>query len=660
MARIFLGLLGGFRARQTGGDELLFPTRKSRMLCAYLAMPVGEPRPRERLAGLLWSERADEQARGSLRNALTTVRRVLGADAIRVESDQVALVPSVVSCDVDRFMVATAQGTAESLRQAYEIYRGPLLDGLPEGEEPFDDWLRNERARIDKVAHQALSSLLDSHVVAGEAAAGLDVGNRLISIDPLHEATYRTVMELHTEIGERAQALRIYEDLRRLLANEVGVEPDADTRALADEIRTHAKKPASAPKRVAPADTAGPEKVSATPIDRPSIAVLPFASLGGDDEAFADGIVEEITAALSRVRSFFVIARNSAVTFKDTDLPTSKIAERLGVRYLLTGSVRRGAGRLRIATQLIEADTADHLWSERFEGGDQDIFDLQDRITEEVVGILQPTILAAEVGRARRKRPDNLQAYDIVHRAFPHIWAMTEEDNKTALEMLRKAIALDPNYALAYALISWCHAQNITYNWTGDIVTAKERALERAHEAFRLDLSDPMVLAMLATAESLVRDHDSARVHIDRALRIDPNSAWAWMRSGWIHCYQGNFETSIEHFERAWRLSPYDPLNFNLCFGIGLSHFALGHDEKAASLIERGLLENPDAVWANRPLVAVYAWLDRMDDAKAATERVLARYPDVTVSKIMDSIPHQAPVMVERYTKGLVMGGFPQ
>ena len=664
MARINIDLLGNFRVRLEDGYEQLFPTKKARMLCAYLALPCGTTHSRERLASLFWDDRADEQARGSLRTALTAIRRLLGGDALIVDRDLVALNPAVVKTDIEQFSARIADGSADALQTALDLYRGRLLDDASDGGAEIDDWLRLERDRVNEQAIGGFTRLLTHYIDQRNYAAALEVGRTLLTIDPLQEQTHRLMMRLYAEHGQRGLALRQYDDISRILAQELGIEPDTETRNLAYQIRveTDGRDHATLHQADGQAgDVVDDDAPPAPPIDRPSIAVLSFTTLGQDDQdSFADGIVEEITAALSRVRSFFVIARNSAATFKGSELPVSKIAERLGVRYLLTGSIRRAGGRLRISTQLLDAVSAEQLWTEQFEGGDQDIFDLQDRITEEVVGILQPTILAAEVKRARRKRPDNLHAYDLVHRAFPHVWTMTFEDNQTALKLLKQAIELDPSYALAYALISWCHAQNITYNWTGDIAPAKERAVARAREAFQLDNTDPLVLTTLATAESLTGDHDIARVHVDRALQIDRNSAWAWMRSAWIHCYDGNFEQSIEHFERAWRLSPFDPLNFNLCFGIGLAHFALGQDEKAAKLIEQGLLENPGAVWANWPLVAIYAWLDQLDNAQAATERVLARYPGLTVSKIMDSIPHRAPVMLERYTAGLIKAGFPQ
>lgn len=666
MARINIDLLGNFRVCLEDGYELLFPTKKARMLCAYLALPCGTTHSRERLAALFWGDRADEQARGSLRTALTAIRRLLGADALMIEKDQVALDPAIVTTDVLQLSEHIADGSSEALQAALDLYRGQLLDDAADAGTDIDDWLRRERDRFTEMMMGGFTRLLSQHIEQGSYAAALEAGRTLLTIDPLQEQTHRLMMRLFAEHGQRGLALRQYDDVSRILAQELGIEPDSETRDLAHQIRVETNGRSTGPaasqeEQVASTQLEETDTSPAPPVDRPSIAVLPFATMGHDDhDYFADGIVEEITAALSRVRAFFVIARNSSMTFQGSELPVSKIAERLGVRYLLTGSLRRAGGRLRISTQLLDAVSAEQLWADQFEGGDQDIFDLQDRITEEVVGILQPTIMAAEVKRARRKRPDSLQAYDMVHRAFPHVWAMTFEDNQTALKLLRQAIELDPSYALACALRAWCHAQNITYNWTGDIVLAKERALSRAREAFQLDNSDPLVLTTLATAESLTGDHDIARVHIDRALQIDRNSAWAWMRSGWIHCYDGNFEKSIEDFEHAWRLSPFDPLNFNLCFGIGLSHFALGRDEKAAKLIEQGLLENPGAVWANRPLVAIYASLDQMDNAQAATDRVLARYPDLTIAKIMESIPHRAPVMLERYIAGLRKAGFPE
>ncbi len=631
------------------------------MLCAYLALPSGGAYPRERLAHLFWGDRADEQARGSLRNALASIRRLLGHDVLNVSQDSIAFDPQTVDVDAERFATLIEENTPDSLAQAAALYRGSLLEGYSDNSDEFDAWLRRERQRLDDVALSGFTSLLRRHVESKAYQEGLEIGRLLLAVDPMQEETHRLLMRLYADHDQQPLALRQYEDVARLLANELGIEPSAATQALARQIRSGREAPDSdAPASDKPMLENDVAK-AVLPVDRPSLAVLPFAALGHDDQDhFADGVVEEITAAFSRVRSLFVIARNSALAFRDTQDSVSAISEKLGVRYLLTGSVRRAAGRIRIATQLLDAESSEQLWTEQFEGGDTDIFDLQDRITEEVVGILQPTILAAEIRRARRKRPESLQAYDMVHRSFPHLWEMTFEDNQKAQDLLSEAIRLDPTYALAHALLSWAHAQNITYNWTGDIAPAKEKALSMAREAFRLDSGDPMVLAMLSTAESLAGDNDIARVHIDRALSIDRNSAWAWMRSGYIHCYDGLFERAIENFERAWRLSPFDPLNFNLCFGMGLSFFGLGQFEKAAKLIEQGLLENPSAVWANRPLVAIYAWMDEQDKADAATERVLARYPDLTVSKIMNSIPHRNPVMAERYTQGLIKAGFPQ
>ncbi len=662
MAKVFIGLLGGFRARQTGGDDIAFTTRKSRLLLAFLAMPAGEPHSRERLSALLWGDRGEEQARGSLRNALTSLRRAVGADAIRVDKDMIFLDPRLVEVDVARLESLLRQGAEASLAEARQRYRGRLLEGFSDGEGEFDDWLRTERARIDDLVVRGFYKLLDHYVAIGAHGDAVATARAILSIDPLQEAVYRQLMRLHADYDERPQALRVFDELTRVLASELAVEPDAESRALAEVIRENRPTASAAP----PPETAIEPPAAAKPADapsdasaRPSIAVLSFETLGSaDQDYFADGIVEEITAALSRVRTFFVNARSSAMSFRNSGLPAAAVADKLGVRYLLTGTVRRSRERVRLGAQLIEASTGRHLWSDQFEGNIGDVFDLQDRITEEVVGILQPTILAAEIARARRKRPENLRAYDLVLRAFPHCWALKEDDNARALDLLREAIRLDPGYALAYALISWCHAQSITYNWTGDIQPAKERALARAREAFELDNGDPLVLSMLGTAESLAADHAMARIHIDRALSLDRNSAWAWLRSGWINTYVGRFERAIEDFERSWRLSPYDPLNFNLCFGMGLAHFGLEKYEKALRFIEQGLLENPTAIWARRPLAAFHAVHGHKEEAARAVAAILERHPHLTAGKIIESLPHRDPGLVRRYYDALVLAGF--
>jgi len=216
--------------------------------------------------------------------------------------------------------------------------------------------------------------------------------------------------------------------------------------------------------------------------EKPSVAVLPFANMSDDpaQDYFADGVVEEITSALSRVRSLFVIARNSAFVYKARPASAQQIGRELGVRYLIEGSVRKAGERVRITAQLIDAATQNHLWADRYEGALSDIFDLQDRFTESVVGAIQPSILAAEIERARRKRPESLVAHDYVLRAFPMVWSFSEHQNDSAMALLDRAISIEPTYALALSLSAWCHAQRAVYNWTDRLGEAREAALHLA------------------------------------------------------------------------------------------------------------------------------------------------------------------------------------
>jgi TolB-like protein len=260
------------------------------------------------------------------------------------------------------------------------------------------------------------------------------------------------------------------------------------------------------------AELAGTEGVDPTPIpvapfhpalpDKPSIAVLPFSTMSSEpgQEYLADGIVEAITAALSRIRTFFVIARNSALAYKGQTTNVRDVGRQLGVAYVLEGSVQKAGPRIRISVQLAETEGGANVWTGRHDGTLEDIFELQDRITEQVAGALQPSIRVAEIERSRRKRPQDLGAYDYAMRAMPHVWVLEKDESSRALELLDKALQIDPEYPLALSLASWCHAQRSVYTWVADIDESQARALTLAERAAELSGEDPLILAVLGAA----------------------------------------------------------------------------------------------------------------------------------------------------------------
>ena len=400
---------------------------------------------------------------------------------------------------------------------------------------------------------------------------------------------------------------------------------------------------------------------SALPIpDKPSIAVLPFDSLSADpDQAYlADGIVEAITAELSRIRSFFVIARNSAFAYKGRAVNVRDIGSELGVAYLLEGSVQKAGNRIRIIVQLIETEGGAHVWTARHDGTIDDIFDLQDRITEQVAGALQPSIRIAEIERSRRKRPQDLGAYDYTMRSMPHVWALEKEESAKALELLDKALAIDPEYPLALSLAGWCHAQRSVYNWADDIAGSQALARTLAERAAELSGDDPLILAVLGAVHTFVRNYGTARVLLERALVLDPNAAWAWSRLGWLENYSDRPERALENFERALRLSPLDPMNFNNYVGMGCAHEVAQDYDKAAARYRRALEERPHATWIYRNLASTLAGAGRMEEAREAYAQMMRSYPSLTVSKYRQAMVFSAPAL-DRMVDNLRKLGLP-
>jgi TolB-like protein len=379
-----------------------------------------------------------------------------------------------------------------------------------------------------------------------------------------------------------------------------------------------------------------PAKRLALP-DKPSIAVLAFQNMSGDPEQeyFADGVVEEIITGLSRIKWLFVIARNSSFIYKGKAVDVRQVGRELGVRYVLEGSVRKAGDRVRITAQLLEAETGAHLWADRYEGKLKDVFDLQDQITEKVVGVVEPSLQQSEIERSKRKRPENLDAYDLYLRALPHMMSMIPADARIAEEFLDDALKLDPNYAAAHALISWCH--EICYIRGGRDEADKTAGLQHARAAIASGTDDATALAVAAFALGILsKDYKTAVSVIERALSLNPSSAAAHYWGAIIHASSGNFAAVTAHANRALRLSPFDPLAF--LAHIALGHVALveGHYDEAASHYAKAVLASPRFSIAYFCQAIALALAGRVEEAGPIVRQLLELNPSFRSSKVFD------------------------
>jgi adenylate cyclase len=398
--------------------------------------------------------------------------------------------------------------------------------------------------------------------------------------------------------------------------------------------------------------------------DKPSIAVLPFANLSDDrdQEYFADGMVEEIITALSHFPRLFVIARNSSFTYKGRQgIDVRQVGRELGVRYVLEGSVRRAGERVRIAGQLIDASTGAHLWADRFDGVLADIFDLQDTVARSVVGAIGPRLMSAEVERAQRKRAASLDAYDLYLRALPHYSAMTREGSDAALGLLGQALAIDPDYAVAAGLASWCYTMRISQAWQADAQTERSAGIELGHCAIAKGPNDPEALAMGGFAIAFFGDGTRAGLAaIERAIELNPNSAQALIHAGFVHCHLGEAAAAITMFERAMRLSPRDPTMFRTYAGLSFAHFFQERFEDSMLWARRALDEKQNYLPPLRFLAAALGHLGRIDEARAVIARLRALVPDETITSYAAWTPFRSSGRLPLILEGLRRAGLPE
>ena len=408
---------------------------------------------------------------------------------------------------------------------------------------------------------------------------------------------------------------------------------------------------------------------TATPVpaltlpEKPSIAVLPFQNMSADPEQeyFADGMVEDIITALSRMRWLFVIARNSSFTYKGQHVDVKQVGRELGVRYVLEGSVRKAANRVRITGQLIDASTGAHLWGDRFDGTLENIFDLQDQITTSVVGAIAPTLEHVEIERAKRKPTESLDAYDYFLRGMAKVHQWARAANDEALRLFSKAIELDPDFASAYGMAAWCYVWRKINGWMIDSAQEIAEGARLAKRAVELGKDDAVALSRGGHALAwFVRDLDVAAACLDRALVLNPNLAVAWHLSGWIRAYRGELDLAIEHHMRGIRLSPLDPALFNMHGGVAFAHFLAGRYDEATSWGQKALQEGPNYPTTNRILAASYALAERLSEAQQAMARLRQLDPALKVSNLSDVIPVRHAEDLTKFAEGLRKAGLPE
>ena len=457
----------------------------------------------------------------------------------------------------------------------------------------------------------------------------------------------------------------ISDDAHRQIRGKVNVAFDdmgsQSLKNIADPMRAWRVRIAYEAASTVPSGSSPAEQALVLP-DKPSIAVLPFENMSGDPEQeyFADGIVEDIITALSRIRWLFVTARNSSFTYKGKSVDIKHVGRELGVRYVLEGSVRKANNRIRITGQLIDATSGNHIWAERFEGGFEDVFQLQDQVTESVVGAIAPKLEQAEIERSRRKPTENLQAYDYYLRGVSCLYKYSKEANEQGLKLFLKAVEIDPDFAAAFAQAANCYVQRKANSWSVDRKSDAQQAGLFARKALEQAKDDPIVLANSGMALAYVTGHlEEGAAYLKKATNLDANLALGWYYRGLTSIYLGE-AGAIEHFQQAIRLSPLDPRIFVSFNGLAYSYFFAGNYDEASVWADKAQRESPNHLFSHRIAMACQAMSGRVEEAREACSRVMKMDPTQRISNIRDRQPFRRDADVARLAEGFWIAGMPE
>ena len=616
MPQCHLNLFGGWSLTGPDGTDLALPTRKDRQLLAYLAMQGGRPQSREKLATLLWADRAEEQARDSLRQCLAALRRAfraVGVDPLVANRSNASLDRAILLTDVMTF-VEGCIGSAPSAVLA-DLYRGPFLEGLDAATPEFERWVSQERQRLAKLAEQLVSTASISVLPPNDSEAALQLGQRLLAEDTTLESVYRATMRLYGARGDRVAALKVYATCRDTLRNELGVEPDHETERLYRDILTDG--------------TGGPQTAVKALVDaapqKPSIAIIPFANLTGQDRLnfLCEGLAEDVSTGLGRFRSMFVIDRYSAATVAAATSDTIEIGKRLGAAALVQGSIQATASRLRITVRLVDSATRAQTWSDVFDCAIGDAPGIPDQIVSAIIATVHNRAELA-VADGSRGTP-SMAAYESTMRGIKHLRGYAADDNEKAMALFRAALTVEPNYALAQAYLAF--AEVVVNNYDDAPKSLLIDCKTRIDQALAIEPDDGRICWLLAHLHSYLREFEEEKLQLERALALNPNDANARATYGIALANLGQYDEGVSHIREAMRLNPFHPEWYWLALG-GLFLAA----RRYADAIEAYKRRTRPQVWVLSRLAVCNAHMGRIADAQELAQRILEQNPTFRIS----------------------------
>ncbi len=670
MSRLSIKLFGRLQVVGPDGAPLVVAGAKQQALLACLALNMSQPPSRNKLINLLWGDRFDDQARQSLRQAVSKLRQVVNVgerDVLWANADQVGLDPDLVDIDTHAFETLAQATSPEALLRAEALYTDALLEGFSAGD-LFDEWLRTERARFGELACKVFSQTAEFRVRDGNSAEAIETAQRLIAFDPLREPSHRQLMRILAQSGQRATAIRQYKTCAALLKAELDVEPEAETKRLVEEIRGAA--PAAEPVKLAAANPdLAPAPVSASPffaqssaLSMPTLTVFPFGTLGNNDDGDFTGeaVTEDLTTALARYRWLSVIALSARLSPADNPREMQKRATDEGAEYGVEGTLRKSGDRLRLTVQLIDLRSRKYLWVQRYDRRVEDLLAVQDELTEIIAATLEAELTSIEGQRARHIENRHMSAWDCYHLGLATQYEFGKQSNAEAQDLFRRAIDLDPNFGAAYARLSYAMVIGTIYFEADETSGLLDEALALAKKATRFDDRDAIAHFALGRAHLARGEYEASLSALETATRLNPTMAQAHCGLGDSLAYAGRLEESVARFEEAIRLSPNDPYRWAFLMYGAVAHLFRKDHEKAADWGAQAARVPNSHYWANAVLTAALGHLGRTAEAQEACRDLLRLNPAFTCSFARDRLFYlEIDEQREHYIEGLKKAGVP-